>query len=186
MGAFYDIRCPKCNPRQKPRPEPNPDPDELVLDIPDWDMPSGVRLGCGLHYPEVCQSVYQDIRAGKFGKELKRTLFWMRRPAIYCNLAVYVCGDCGRWQTGEEIRLCKLKPGRKEDPGTSLDRQRQARVKVNMKALCYLDEKEYETVWQISYPCRHCGGETHREEAKNLKCHLCGDPMEVRCTGHWD
>lgn len=178
MGAFYDISCPVCDAPTEPV---QPDP----FDFPSY-FPSGTRLGCGLRYPEVCESIYHDIRKGKYGAEAKKAMRWMIRPAIYSCISVYVCGDCGRWQPGEEVKICRLKKGRTENPGSSLDRERQARVKANMKALCYLDEKEYDVVWENKYPCNRCGGETTIRDVRQLRCHRCGGPMTAKCTGHWD
>lgn len=179
MGAFYSISCPVCD---APREREHNTPFAVSFHHPD-----GIMLGCGLRYPEVCQAIYHDIRKGKYGKEARKAMRWMFRPAIYSQRAIFVCRDCGGWQTGDDIRLCRLRPGRKEAPGSCLDRERQRRVKVNMKALCYLDPKEYDVVWQQKYPCSRCGGETGVEDDLNkLTCRRCGQPMKVMCTGHWD
>lgn len=181
MGAFYDIRCPVCEPRtEKPAPD-YPDPFEM-----QFYRPSGIMLGCGLSYPEVCESVYHDIRQSKLGKDAQKAMRWMFRPAVYVSRELFVCKDCGRWQSRDDIRLCRLKPGRIENRGSSIDQARQRRVKANVKALCYLDEKEYDVVWEAKYPCAHCGGETAVRDVKELRCHRCGGPMDARCTGHWD
>ena len=180
MGALYEFHCHNCDGPKK-RNE-LPEEEELLF----FHRPSGTPLGCGLSYPYVCKSIYQDIRKGKLGPEARKTMFWMRKPGIYHSTDVHVCENCEKWEIRENIKICRLKPG-KSDRGSAIDDARDAQAGRRLKPLCYLDRDKWVVVWEKKHSCKACGGRLiPRNRPENLKCNCCGGPLEVSLTGHWD
>ena len=174
MGALYDFHCPVCDgKRQEP-------------DIPWMPFERGTPLGCGLSYPYVCKNIYEDIRKGRLGVDAQKALRRMLKPAIYHSADVFVCESCKKWKAADNIKICRLKPG-KSDRGSALDRERDAQAGPRLKPLCYLDREIYHVVWENTHTCAHCGGRMHPQpRAENLTCNRCGSPLEISVVGHWD
>lgn len=167
MGECYTVRCRQCD--QSPH------------------SGTGISLGCGLRYPEVCQSIYLEMKAGEYGEEARRILSRIHKPGIYQQRAVFVCGSCGKWDARQDIRICRRKGGLSWDRGSSLDQEREKRVTANMKPLCYFRENEYETLWQARNDCAWCGGQmTVESDLKKLRCNRCGGPTIASMDMCWD
>ena len=181
MGMLYDFRCPRCNPRISVE-----EMDELEGLAYGHIRDRGEPLGCGLGYPLVCKNIYQGIRKGEYGQEARKIVRWMIRPGIYHSRDIHVCENCGDWKPTDNIKICRRKPGI-PDRGSSLDREREKMAGPLLRPICYLNEREWDVVWENSHSCSRCGGRMiPRQEPENLKCRKCGGILEVTIVGHWD
>ncbi len=177
MGMFYVFHCPQCSPSSAAH-------ESKISSM--FRGPAGVPLGCGLRYPYVCKTYYEKIREGKLGPEAKKAMAWIRRPGIYHNHSVHVCESCEKWRVENDIKICRLKPG-KSVGGSSMDRDRFKQAGPQLYPLCVLEPEIWKVVWETEYRCEYCGGKMHPvTEPKNLKCKRCGTPLEITITGHWD
>lgn len=135
MGAGYSCTCKKCG------------------------MKKELSVGTGMLFEFVREQLKEEIKEGKYGKELQQFLADCPDCSLSWEQSAFLCG-CGYWDDGEYIECCetdKIDSGKKE---------------------C-----------RLKHICPKCGKEMQRypeEKIEKLRCYKCGGEIESFLDTRWD
>ena len=164
MGYGYVYSCSKCKKRYS------------------------VNPGFGKLFPEVYQSLIQDIKDGKHGEEMQKLLEETKYAAVNAERVVYICMECSHWEMGTDDTLYAP-----NDPDALARKQYGIKTVEEWGYAPYVMkmdlEEDYHVLKRYYHKCCKCGKRMHKasdEEMQHLPCPKCGMQNNFKDAMLWD
>ena len=130
-------------------------------------------------YSEVFRELLKRIEDGEYGSEWQKLLKDNPYAAVNAERNVYICRECGHWETGQDITL--YVPNNPEAIN-GIKALEEEYVPWDLK-------EEYHVLKRHYHKCSKCGRRMHKateEEMLHLPCPKCGTQNETDGNIMWD
>ena len=164
MGYGYDYKCKTCKKKYS------------------------VRLGIGFSFPSVYRRLLSDIKDGKYGDTFKNILESKKYVAVDAEKELYICKNCGKWETNYILNLYIPKNIEK-----LLNKQYGIKTVREWGYVPYVMEydliKNYKLLRRYVHVCSNCGKRTHKANETDLgqlTCPHCSTKNAIESYVDWD
>ena len=160
-----------------------------------------LMLGVGMGFPMVYQETMQNIRDGKYGKEMKRIVEENELITVDASLVPYLCENCGLIEENiclDLYRPSDIEAARKAVIGNwTVDEPRNSSTVEELGGWPYWtvpddalaeNEGKYVLFREYEHMCPECKTLMKKvtEPFENLKCPKCGEKYETSSGMLWD
>lgn len=148
MGTGFEFKCKNCN------------------------YKLSVNLGIGFRYPYLCNSILDDMKSGKMGKDFQEKANNIKNPAVYVPRDLYLCENCGDLRPELTIALCSPinDPRESDAPFSSVCEC----LEFDTYVMSYMLGTEYKKELVNEYHCKKCKTKMKKLTSyKKLKCPQC-------------
>lgn len=144
--------------------------------------------GIGMMYPQAYRKLLEEIENGKYGKEWQQLLKDNPYAAVNAEIIVYICKECGHWETGQDITLYAP-----NNPDSIPKKQYGIKTIEEWGYVPYVTasdlKEEYHVLKHYYHKCSKCGKRMHKasdDEIQHLPCPKCGTENEAEGGLLWD
>lgn len=154
-----------------------------------------LMLGVGLGYPMVYRETVEDIKAGKYGIEMKDLMNSGKYVAVDAENYIYYCDECGCVESMMALDLYEPKDIEKVEKRVvgrwSAAEPAQNKTVKDLGELPYFnsDDEDFALLKEYKHVCPKCGKvmrKINEEELEKKTCPRCGEKYQMFSGILWD